>query len=54
LSAGTAKSTGAAPWPTLINQKSPALITLEPEWKPQLPPWMQSGPQPGVIPQRKF
>jgi hypothetical protein len=54
LSAGTAKSTGAAPWPTLINQKSPALIPMEPEWKPQLPPWMQPGPQPGVIPQRKF
>jgi hypothetical protein len=54
LDNGITKPVGAAPWPTLINQKSPALITLEPEWKPQLPPWMQSGPQPGVIPQRKF
>ena len=48
------KPVGTASWPTLINQKSPAIISLEPEWKPQLPPWMRSGPQPGVIPQRKF
>jgi hypothetical protein len=31
-----------------------APLALAPEWKPPPPPWMSSGPQLGVIPQRKF
>lgn len=38
---------------TLSGQKKPA-STFEPEWKPQLPPWLSPTPQPGTIPQRQF
>jgi hypothetical protein len=39
--------------PTITGQNSiqPAIT---PAWTPQAPPWMSQGPQPFVIPQRKF
>ncbi len=41
-----------APLPGILGQtNAPA---APPSWKPELPPWMSSAPQPGVIPQRKF
>lgn len=42
---------GANPMPGLI----PLINTpIAPEWKPQLPPWLDPTPQPGETPQRKF
>jgi hypothetical protein len=35
-------------------QNALPVATPAPDWKPQLPPWMLKGPQPGVVPQRKF
>jgi len=40
--------------PGVMGQSTVPVVTPAPDWKPQLPPWMLKGPQPGVIPQRKF
>ena len=41
-----------APLPGILGQtNAPA---APPSWKPELPPWMSTSPQLGVIPQRKF
>ena len=53
LSSGIAMPTGVTPLPSLLGQNNTA-TTPAPEWKPELPPWMSSAPQPDVIPQRKF
>lgn len=54
LSSGIGLPTGVAPLPGLLGQNNTAPALLTPEWKPQPPPWLSSGPQPGAIPQRKF
>ncbi|HEY1786879.1 MAG TPA: hypothetical protein VGJ73_01925 [Verrucomicrobiae bacterium] len=42
---------GTRPLPGLFQtEKTPAVS----EWKPQMPPWMSSAPQPGEIPQSKI
>ena len=41
-----------APLPGILGQTNASAAA--PSWKPELPPWMSSAPQPGVIPQRKF
>ena len=41
-----------APLPGILGQTNAPVAA--PSWKPELPPWMSSVPQPGVIPQRKF
>jgi hypothetical protein len=53
LTSGIGTPTGLAPLPTITGQNSiqPAIT---PAWTPQAPPWMSQGPQPFVIPQRKF
>jgi len=38
--------------PGVAGQKPAPKVTATPDWKPQLPPWMLKGPQPGVVPQR--
>ncbi len=38
--------------PGVAGQKTAPTVTAAPDWKPQLPPWMLKGPQPGVVPQR--
>jgi hypothetical protein len=54
LSSGIAMPAGVTPLPGLLGPTNMGLTTRAPEWKPELPPWLSSGPQPGVIPQRKF
>ena len=54
LSSGIGLPTGVTPLPGLLGQNNTAPALLTPEWKPQPPPWLSSGPQPGAIPQRKF
>ncbi|MGH7975759.1 MAG: hypothetical protein ACREC8_03760 [Limisphaerales bacterium] len=53
LTSGIGTPTGLMPLPTITGQSSlqPAIT---PAWAPQTPPWMSQGPQPFVIPQRKF
>src|SRR5271154_2076066 len=53
LTSGIGTPTGLTPLPTITGQSSlqPAIA---PAWTPQAPPWMSQGPQPFVIPQRKF
>jgi len=53
LTSGIGTPTGLTPLPTITGQSSiqPAIT---PAWTPQAPPWMSQGPQPFVIPQRKF
>jgi hypothetical protein len=53
LTSGISTPTGLTPLPTITGQNSiqPAIT---PAWTPQAPPWMSQGPQPFVIPQRKF
>jgi hypothetical protein len=53
LTSGIGTPTGLTPLPTITGQNSiqPAIT---PAWTPQAPPWMSQGPQPFVIPQRKF
>ena len=38
--------------PGVAGKKTAPTVTEVPDWKPQLPPWMLKGPQPGVVPQR--
>jgi hypothetical protein len=38
--------------PGVVGQNPAPPVTAVPDWKPQLPPWMLKGPQPGVVPQR--
>ncbi len=45
---------GMTPLPGVLGPTNPAPTTFNSQWKPELPPWMTQGPQPGVIPQRKF
>ena len=54
LSSGIAMPAGVTPLPALFSPNNTAPPVFAPEWKPQLPPWMSSVPQLGVIPQRKF
>lgn len=54
LSSGIAKPAGVTPLPGLLGPTNAAPPAFAPEWKPPAPPWMSSGPQLGVIPQRKF
>ena len=53
LTSGIGTPTGLTPLPTITGQSSlqPAIA---PAWTPQAPPWMSQGPQPFIIPQRKF
>jgi hypothetical protein len=53
LTSGIGTPTGLTPMPTVTGPSSlqPAIA---PAWAPQAPPWMSQGPQPFVIPQRKF
>jgi hypothetical protein len=53
LTSGIGTPTGLTPLPTVTGPSSlqPAIA---PAWMPQAPPWMSQGPQPFVIPQRKF
>lgn len=54
LSSGISLPAGVPPLPGLFGQTKISITPVAPEWKPQLPPWMSSAPQPGVIPQPKF
>jgi len=54
LSSGIAMPAGVAPLPGLLGPTNVAAPPLAPEWTPPPPPWVSSGPQLGVIPQRKF
>jgi hypothetical protein len=36
----------------VAGQSTVPTVPTVPNWKPQLPPWMMKGPQPGVVPQR--
>jgi hypothetical protein len=54
LSSGIATPIGVTPLPGLLGPTNAASPAFAPEWKPPPPPWMSSGPQLGVIPQRKF
>ena len=54
LSSGIGMPAGVTPLPSLLGPNNPAPPAIAKEWKPQLPPWMSSAPQPGVVPQRKF
>jgi hypothetical protein len=54
LSGGVGTPLGVAPLPGLLGPTNTPAATVAPSWKPELPPWMSQGPQPGVIPQRKF
>jgi hypothetical protein len=38
--------------PGVAGQSPAPTVTPTPDWKPQPPPWMLKGPQPGVMPQR--
>jgi hypothetical protein len=38
--------------PSGVGQNDVPAVTAVPDWKPQLPPWMLRGPQPGVFPKR--
>jgi hypothetical protein len=40
--------------PGVVGQSTVPTVMAAPDWKPQLPPWMLKGPQPGVIPKRQF
>jgi hypothetical protein len=53
LTSGIGTPTSLPSLPTITDQNSlqPAIT---PAWAPQTPPWMSQGPQPFVIPQRKF
>jgi hypothetical protein len=54
LNSGIAMPMGTTPLPGLLGPTNMTVQPVAPAWKPPLPPWMSSGPQPGVIPQRKF
>ena len=54
LSSGIAMPAGVAPLPGLLGPTNVVAPPLAPEWTPPPPPWVSSGPQLGVIPQRKF
>jgi hypothetical protein len=54
LSSGISTPVGVTPLPALSGQTTKPATPAAPEWKPQLPPWMLSTPQLGVVPQRKF
>jgi len=43
--------TGVRP---LLSSGAEKDTSMTPVWKPQLPPWMSTTPQPGTVPQRKF
>jgi hypothetical protein len=53
LTSGIGTPTGLTPLPTVAGQSS-IQSEIAPAWTPQSPPWMSQGPQPFVIPQRKF
>jgi hypothetical protein len=40
--------------PGVAGQAAVPVVATVPDWKPQPAPWMLQGPQPGVIPKRKF
>jgi hypothetical protein len=52
LTTGIGKPTGLTPLPGIVNQGI-APVTA-PAWAPQPAPWLIQGPQPFVMPQRKF
>jgi len=52
LTSGIGKPTGLSPLPGIVNQGI-APVT-PPAWAPQPAPWLIQGPQPFVMPQRKF
>jgi hypothetical protein len=54
LSSGIAMPAGVTQLPRLLGLTNLGLSAPAPEWKPQMPPWLSSEPQPDVIPQRKF
>jgi len=51
LSGNINAAAGANPMPTLIPLTN---TPIAPEWKPQLPPWLDPTPQPGEVPRRPF
>jgi hypothetical protein len=51
LFSGIGKPVGLTPLPDAVT--SPLLPVAAPAWKPQLAPWLLSGPQPFVTPQQK-
>lgn len=51
LSGNINAAAGANPMPTLIPLTN---APIAPEWKPQMPPWLDPTPQPGEIPRRPF
>jgi len=52
VTSGIGKPTGLTPLPGIVNQGI-APVTA-PAWAPQPAPWLIQGPQPFVVPQRKF
>jgi hypothetical protein len=53
VNSGIGMPAGVTPVPSLFNQSNAASL-FGPAWKAQPPPWASSGPQLGVMPQRKF
>ncbi len=53
LTTGIGKPTGLTPLPGIVTQPGIAPAT-PPAWAPQPAPWLMQGPQPFVMPQRKF
>jgi hypothetical protein len=49
VTSGIGKPVGLTPLPGIV-----ATPAAAPAWAPQPPPWLQQGPQPFVMPQRKF
>jgi hypothetical protein len=52
LSSGIGKPAGLTPLPGIVTPVTPPVTV--PAWAPQPPPWLSQGPQPFVMPQRKF
>ena len=52
LTAGIGKPAGLSPLPG--NTTSGLTPSVTPGWTPQPPPWLIQGPQPFVMPKRKF
>jgi hypothetical protein len=52
LTSGIGRPTGLTPLPSVVTPAAKAVVV--PAWAPQPPPWLSQGPQPFVMPQRKF
>jgi hypothetical protein len=52
LSGGIGKPSGLTPLPGIVTPVTPT--TTVPAWTPRPAPWLSQGPQPFVMPQRKF